>query len=176
MIIMKKFKFIGIFGVFALCFLCHFVYDWFPNNLFAIFFPVNESIWEHMKIIYTSYLLYSIIEYFLIKKYNPNNYLFQIFLVPLLGIILYLIIYIPLFRLLGENMIVSIGLLFIIIVLEEILSYYILTQKSLKNTKIIGFIGIILVYILFGVLTFFPPKNILFLDMTDNTYGIKKTT
>ena len=67
---LKKIKIISIFGIFALNFISHFLYEWMPNTLFSIFFPVNESIIEHMKIIFTSYLLYGLIDYFLIKKYK----------------------------------------------------------------------------------------------------------
>ena len=69
---LKKIKMVSIFGMFALCFLTHFLYNWFPNSLFSIFFPVNESIWEHMKMMTSSILIWSILEYFLYKKYVIN--------------------------------------------------------------------------------------------------------
>lgn len=34
----------------------HFLFDWLPNPLTAVFAPVNESIWEHLKLIYWPYL------------------------------------------------------------------------------------------------------------------------
>lgn len=30
----------------------HFVYDWFPNPLTALVSPVNESLWEHAKLLF----------------------------------------------------------------------------------------------------------------------------
>ena len=51
MIIMKKIKIIGFFIMMCLSFLSHFMYEWCDNFLFSIFFPVNESIWEHMKLL-----------------------------------------------------------------------------------------------------------------------------
>ena len=36
--------------------LLHFVYDWWPNALTAIFTPVNESVWEHLKLLFWPYL------------------------------------------------------------------------------------------------------------------------
>lgn len=65
---LKKIKIISIFGIFVLNFISHFLYEWMPNTLFSIFFPVNESIFEHMKMISTSILIYSIIEYIILKK------------------------------------------------------------------------------------------------------------
>ena len=168
----KKIKFIGIIITFILCFPLHFLYDIFPNSLFSIFMPVNESIWEHMKLIFTSYLLYGIIDYILLKKHDINNFLLQLFIVPIIGIIMYLIIYIPLYNIFGENMIISIGLLFIIIVIEQILSYYILNMNNIKYQGIIGIIGIIATYVLFGYLTYKPMLNYIFFDSENNKYGI----
>jgi len=169
----KKIKIIGIFIIFAFSFGLHFLYELLPNPLFSIFVPVNESIWEHMKIIYTSYLLYGIIDYFWLKKDNKfNNFLLQLFLVPLMGIILYLIIYIPLYNMFGENMVISILLLFLVIVTEQLISYYILNKENFKYQSIIGITGIIAMYILFGYLTYKPIENYIFFDNKDNKYGI----
>lgn len=169
----KKIKIISIFIIFLLCFPLHFLYNLLPNSLFSIFVPVNESIWEHMKLIYTSYLIYGIIDYFWLKKENHlNNFLFQLFIVPLIGIVLYLIIYIPINNMIGENMIFSILLLFLVIVVEQLISYYLLNKENFKYQKIIGIIGIITVYILFGYLTYNPVENYLFFDKEASKYGI----
>ena len=49
---LKKIKIINVVFLFLLSFLWHFMYDLFPNNIFALVFPVNESVWEHMIIVY----------------------------------------------------------------------------------------------------------------------------
>ena len=171
---LKTIKIIGVFAIFSLCFLFRFLYDWLPNSLFSIFFPVNESIWEHMKLIFSSYVFYGIFDYLLIKKNNIkyNNFLIQLFLVPIIGIILYLIVFIPIYNKIGENMIISIGLLFIIIIIEQIISYFILQFKEIKYQNFIGIIGIILIYIIFGYLTYKPIENYIFYDTVKDKYGI----
>ena len=35
----------------------HFLYDWFPNALTAVIAPVNESVWEHLKLLFFPPLL-----------------------------------------------------------------------------------------------------------------------
>ena len=67
---LKKIKIINVIFLFVLSFLWHFGYNLFPNNFTALFFPVNESIWEHMKIIYGCILVGSVLQYFLCKKYK----------------------------------------------------------------------------------------------------------
>ena len=36
--------------------LLHFLYDWLPNPLTALIAPVNESVWEHLKLLFWPYL------------------------------------------------------------------------------------------------------------------------
>ncbi len=171
---LKAIKILGLFLIFLLCFPLHFIYDFWPNSLFSIFAPVNESIWEHMKLIFTSYVFYGIFDYLFLSKNKItfNNFLFQLFIIPVIAIILYLSIFIPIYNNFGENMIISIGLLFLIIGLEQVLSYYFLQFKEIKYQNIIGIIGIIITYIIFGYLTYNPIENYVFFDMANSKYGI----
>ena len=171
---LKNFKILSCFIIFVICFLFHFLYEWFPNNVFAIFFPVNESIWEHMKIIYSSVVFYTIIDYlFLKKKHLPINNIFtSAFLSSLLGIICYLIIYLPIYHFVGENMLISILLLFIIIIFTQYISYIILSKENNNILNIISIIFIIIGYIIFGYLTYNPIENYLFFDKKEEKYGI----
>ena len=50
---LKKFCVIGFFVTTVLGILSHFVYDWTGGGfLIGLFFPVNESTWEHMKLLF----------------------------------------------------------------------------------------------------------------------------
>lgn len=172
---LKKIKFISFFGVFALTFLFHFLYEWLPNPVFAVLFPVNESIWEHMKLLYSGFFFWSIIEYILIRKYDIkiNNYVLNTFIVMFCTILVYLIIYLPLYDVIGESMVISIGLLVIIIALAELFSYYLLKmerQDSPLNKASI--VLIILGYVVLASLTFRPLRNYIFYDTHAHKYGI----
>jgi len=170
---LKKIKILGVFIIFLLSFPLHFLYEWIPNSIISIFVPVNESIWEHMKLISTSFILFGIIDFILLKNNTKfNNFLLQLFVVPLIGIISYLLIYIPVYNIVGENMVVSIILLFIIIILEQLLSYYLLSKDEIRFQNIIGIVGIIIMYIIFGYLTYRPVIDYLFFDEKNDKYGI----
>lgn len=55
--------------------LSHFVFEWTNENYIAgLFFPVNESVWEHLKLLFFPVALYSVAEYFLMNR-KPKNYL-----------------------------------------------------------------------------------------------------
>lgn len=170
---LKKVKIVSIFGMFILCFLTHFLYNFFPNTLFSIFFPVNESIWEHMKMMSSSILIWSILEYFLYKKFrvNHNNFILSLFLEVCLSIIIFLIIYLPIYHFTGSIFILNLIVLFISLYFVNIISYYILSLRDLHK-ELLGIVGIILIYIIFGILTYNPPFNYIFFDKMENKYGI----
>lgn len=171
---LTKDKIISSILIFALCFLFHFLYEWFPNPLFAIFFPVNESIWEHMKILFSSICFYGIIDYIILykSKIEFNNFFFNIFATSFLSVVIYLLIFIPIYNIIGENLIISISLMFIVIIISQIISYFILKSKHISYINSISFILIIISYVIFGYLTYNPLHNYLFLDINKNIYGI----
>lgn len=57
---LKKYTIWGIIFVSILGSLFHFVYSWSGNNtIVGLFAPINESTWEHMKLVFFPMLLYS---------------------------------------------------------------------------------------------------------------------
>ena len=173
--IMKKIKIIGVIVIFAFTVLYHFLYELLPNPVFAIFFPVNESIWEHMKLLYSGLLSWGIIEYFILKKkqIHYKNYVSTLFITMITSIIIYLIMYLPLYNAFGENMIISITLLIIVIIIEQILSYYLLNySKENKTLNKVSILLIVLGYVTLTSLTYNPPRNYIFYDTVENKYGI----
>lgn len=170
---LKKIKIINIILFFVLSFLWHFMYDWFPNFLISIFFPVNESIWEHMKIIFGVIVFGSLISLILMNKFHikHNNFYVEIITKAVLGVLFYLIIFIPLYKWLGENMFISISLMLITYIYVEIIGYKILKLNEM-NINILPIILIFLCYILFFLLTYYPPHNFIFFDEIKLIYGI----
>ena len=134
MIIMKKIKIISIFIMFALSFLSHFAYETIPNFISSILFPVNESIWEHMKLLSTPVLLYMIIEYFIFKKkkIETNNFILSYSLSIISSIIIFLIIYVPIYNKIGNSMFIDITLLIILFIYIAFLTYKLFNIKKIK--------------------------------------------
>lgn len=171
----KKIKIIGIIVAFILCFLLHFLYDKFPNFLTSIFAPVNESIWEHMKILFGSILLSAIVQSIIIKFKNieVNNFWFSNFIGAILSIPIFLVLFLPIYYMIGENFLVAISIMLITIIIAEIISYIIMNRKDFYLEKI-TIIWVIIVYIIFAIFTYFPLKNDLFIDPRTSLYGINK--
>ncbi len=171
---LKKIKIIDVFGIFALSFLLHFLYKWLPNPLFAWIMPVNESIWEHMKIFFTATLMWGIVDYHLLKKNDipHDNFSFQLFFSSFIAIPIYLLMYIPLRNALGESMVLSISLMFVVYVICQCISYKLLTMDNLGFINKLTILLILIVYGVFIYLTYNPLHNYLFYDKIEAKYGI----
>lgn len=89
MIQRKRFCVIGAILTMILGIVSHFVYEWSGNNfLVGLFFPVDESVWEHMKLIFFPMLAYALIAGKRMEEQFPciYNAMFQGILVGLMMI------------------------------------------------------------------------------------------
>ena len=174
---MNKIKNLKIFGTiiaFILCFPLHFLYEKFPNFITSIITPVNESVWEHMKILFGAILISGIIQKIIVKvkKLDIKNVCISNYLAAILSIPIFLIMFLPVYSLIGKNLPITIIIMFISIIIAELISYYIMKRNDLKLENV-AILFTILTYIVFGILTYYPPENKLFIDPLSNTYGIK---
>lgn len=170
---LKLLKILGIILSFALAFPLHFLYDKIPSFITSIFLPVNESIAEHMKIIFGSIVLSGVIQKLIILKtnLNANNNCFSHFIGAILAIPIFLIIFIPVYNAIGENLPVTLIIMFITFVIAHLISYIIMTKKDLRLEKL-TILFVFVIYIIFGILTYFTPQTNLFMDPVDLCYGI----
>ena len=60
----------------------HFLYDLWPNALTAVFAPVNESVWEHLKLLYWPFLAASF--FLLLRDFSDRRRGWSAFLTALL--------------------------------------------------------------------------------------------
>lgn len=124
-----------------------------------------------MKIIFTSILLYGIIDYFLLKKNNIsfNNFSFQLFFSAISSIVIFLLIFLPIHYLFGESLIVTLIILFITYIISQVISYILLKHPDLGILNKLSLVLIILVYINFIVLTYTNDKDDFFYDTYSNS-------
>ena len=145
--------------IFIVCSIFHFIYDLIPSFLTAIFFPVN---------IFTSCVFYTLISNL---YYKDKNVFLLGYLRGMLTIIILLILYLPLRKLFGEIIYITLSVLFISILISEIIVNKIL-KKHYNTLNIISVFLIIINFIIFTYLTYNPIKDFLFYDTESNKYGI----
>ena len=169
---MKNFKYILISSIiiYALNFLAHFVFGILPLDIIAVFFPTNESIFQHMKMIFSCFFIFYLILFIVRRKFNFENVFLTNLAASVSTICIFLIIYLPVYFRFGENMIFTFILLFIAIFLGQLISSIFLERKEYKYMDIISVILIAIIFIIFGYLTYNPIENFLFWDPQSETY------
>lgn len=148
------FFFVGVFGTLA-----HFAYDFFNSNfIVGLFTATNESTFEHLKLFLYPFLIYTIIEYFILRK-NYFAYIDNFICAKTLGLITGLISIITLFYtyigVLGFNVdFVNILIFFIAVFLAFLVSYKATfkIQKQDNNNLCLLIIAIIVtLFIIFSI-------------------------
>lgn len=173
---LKKWKIISVFLTFGLSGLFHFIYKWFPNFITSIFFPVNESIWEHNKIIILSFLMIALIEKIYYK--DKKNCLYAGLMSSIFCCITTMLIFTPIYLYIlktNDNMIVTFLIYFITISGSTYINYKLLQEDyNTKKEKIAIFLYLF-IFLLNGILTYYPLHNSLFYDFEKRIYGIFKS-
>ena len=170
-----KWQILG-FVVSVLCgVLLHFLYEWTNESiLVAPFTGVNESTWEHMKLLFIPMFTFAIVQSFFFRKYS--DFWGVKFKGILLGVLLMPILYYLYNGVIGKSsdwiniaiFVISAGAAYIY---EYKLMYK--ENKSVPNKKT-SVILLIFIFGLFVLFTFMPLKLNIFLDQTTNTYGVEK--
>lgn len=151
----------------------HFFYEASGYNYFVgSFSPVNESVWEHLKMAFFPSILWILIELTQLRK-TINNYFVSkalgtytmVFLIPL--------IYYIYNAFMEDNIIIDIGSFFAAVIIGQIASY-LLFNRTKKSTvqQYIAVIAIVLLALMFIVFTFYPPHLTVFQDPNTGQYGI----
>ncbi len=159
-IFMKNLKLImikGIIFVSVLGTLFHFIYDWSGNNLIiGLFAPLNESIWEHTKLIFFPILIFSLFAKKIITEYPCINS--AMILAEITGIMSIIILYYTYSGILGYNVsFVDISIFYISVLISFYTAYkYTLSCKGEKYKTLLSVIQIILIF-LYIFFTFNPP-------------------
>jgi len=173
---LKLWQILGIILTIIFGTLLHFVFEWSGNNLLVgIFGAVNESSWEHLKLLFWPMLIYGLVEYFFSgKKYA--NYFPALTIGLLTGMIFILAFFYTYTGIIGEHFLWLDILSFILGAIVAFRSSY----KVIKSGKFNGGIGktfwIFILIILIACFIFFttsPPHIALFKDPISGTYGIQ---
>lgn len=161
--------------LFLLGSLSHFVYDWLGKNpIIGLFFPINESIYEHTKLAIIPLLLFYIY-YGMKNKPNFQKWLTTFVISLLVTMFLIPVLYYFYTGAFGfESTIIDILIYFVSITCGQLLALhvYLHSKKSIDiklNLLLLG--TLFVVNIMFTVQ---PPRLPLFFDEMCRCYGMKK--
>ena len=164
---MAGFLFTSILGT-----ILHFLFDWTGGSVyFALFSPVNESIWEHMKLIFYPMLLFAILEYGYWGKDTDGFWCVKMLGISL-GLTLIPVVYYTYTGILGTS---ADWFNITIFFLTAAASYYwqsrLFQCGGCQIPEWTAICVLCLIALAFTVLTFLPPHISLFQDPISGTYG-----
>jgi hypothetical protein len=158
--------------------LMHFVFELCSNSaIVGIFAPVNESVWEHLKMAFYPMLIWWIVFYIICGK--KNNIPFEKYVLGgataiIAAPLIILIFFYTYTGALGiESLVLDIFSLFLGVAVGQILGVHIYKySKANFATTFISILILCLMVIAFTSFTFYPPHLPLFQNSLTGTYGI----
>lgn len=156
--------------------LLHFLFDWASENtVAALFSAVNESIWEHLKLLFYPMIAVAVIEYLFWGKETCSFWCIKLIGI-LAGLMLIPVVYYTYTGVLGVKADwFNIAIFF----LAAAVVYWMETKLFQRGytcqiTAKLAMILICLISIAFTILTFIPPHIPLFQDPLTGTYGFQR--
>ncbi len=151
----------------------HFLYDWSGENIIAALFSgVNESTWEHMKLLFIPMFIFSIVQSFFFKEFECfwKNKLRGI----LLGLMLIPVIFYTYNGVIGRSPDwFNIAIFFISAAVSYIYEARQFNKGDTKcKNKYLPFAILCLLFAAFVLFTFFTPYIAVFKDPISGSYGI----
>ncbi len=172
---LKKINIAGTIFTILLGTLLHFTYDLSGNSDFvAIFSAVNESIWEHLKLIFFPMVIFAVAEFFIYGKNYPDFWACKLVSV-ITGMLFITVVYCTYVGAIGQSgAIFNISLFVAGVIIAYIINYYLLTKGYLSSKTLnkAAVLLIILIIVMFWFFTFYPPILNIFRDPVTNGYGI----
>ncbi len=153
--------------------LLHFLYDWLDGAVWiAPFSGVNESTWEHMKLLFWPMFIFAVIQSFFFKGYE--NFLCVKLRGILLGLSLIPVLFYTYNGVIGKSPDwINIAIFFIAAAVAYIYETRQLNSEASRcRSQGLAFILLCAIAILFIVFTFLTPEIDIFKDPLTNTYGI----
>lgn len=162
---LKRCMIIGIIFVLSAGTLSHFLFEWSDCNfVVGLFTPVNESVWEHMKLLFFPMLAYTPIPVCRFRRQYPCI-LSAMYFGLLSGTLLIPLLYYAYTGIIGKNIFVlDIGIFLLSIVTAFWLACRLTLSRRLKSYTVLLCILTGLLVVCFIAFTYRAPELTLFID------------
>ena len=151
----------------------HFLYDWTGGSIMVSpFSGVNESTWEHMKLLFWPLFLFALIQWLFFRE--QENYWCVKLAEILLGLLLIPVLFYTYNGVFGKSPDwINIAIFYISAAFVFLFEWWVFKKDWLQcRYPRLAFVAICLIGILFVVFTFAPPQIPLFRDPLSGNYGI----
>ncbi len=174
---LRHWEIAGFLTVCAVGTLLQFLFAWTGENRFAAAFSaVNESTWEHMKMLYLPYFVFTMAEFAPFAEPFRNFFAAKA-AAGLAGLLLIPLLFYTIGGMFGEPPAwLNIAIFFVSAAAMYVVSYVLLASNALRGTpfQLAGFVVLWALAFAFLLFTYRPPRLPLFRDPRSGQYGIPK--
>jgi hypothetical protein len=169
----------GILFIILMGALLHFTFEfsggWRPLGVIS---AVNESVWEHLKLAFWPAVVWTIIEFFFVRRTGKDQSSGFILAKAIGSYVMPLVIVIIFYSytsFTGESfLVVDLASFVIAVAIGQLVSYYLWKPSRLPNSlNSLGMALFVIGILLFITFTFWPPEIPIFLDPVSGGYGIR---
>jgi hypothetical protein len=169
------YELVGMVFIIALGSMLHFTFELSGGNpIVGAFSAVNESVWEHLKLVFWPALLFMFIEYMPLRRKMTNNFALAKTAGIYLATIIIPIIFYSYTAITGKSIfLIDISSFIFAVIVGQLLSYKLLTYRKLsEGFNRLSLILLVLLGVAFVLFTFYPPQLMVFRDPITGRYGI----
>lgn len=171
---LKKWEIVGAFWIIIVGSLLHFVYDWSnKSRVIAIFSPVNESLWEHLKLGYWALLFFMLIEYWFVRKHTNSFFISKTSGILAMSLLILIVFYLYTTIMKRHILVIDIGSFIAGAILCQYISFKLMKRNLNNFLNRTGFLIFILIGVAFIFFTFKTPHLDIFKDPSKGIYGIE---
>jgi hypothetical protein len=171
----QRWEIAGIVFIVVVGSLWHFIFEWAGSmRPLALFFPVNESTWEHFKLGFWPGLIWLLIELPFIRKKAKN-----IAIAKAAGLLAIPIVTAVLFyaytAVTGQHhLFADISIFVVAVIVGQWISMRLMTRPAIEIPwlRLVSLGVLVAMTVAFLTFSFYPPKNFLFVDPRNGEYGI----
>jgi len=176
----EKLILLGILFIIVMGVLSHFLFGWFNENYFiALISPINESVWEHLKLVFYPTVTWWIIGYFIALKKTDLNigrwFFCSVISVFVASVFIMSFYYVMKGAFEIESVVLHIISFIIGVILGQISALLFYRNVDFRRGSVVcTVLALLILSSTFSVFTFNPPQFPLFCDQRENIYGIDK--
>ena len=173
-----RWELVGALFVCAAGTLLQFLYDWSGGNtIVAAFSSVNESTWEHMKLFFVPYFVFTVVQFVVFAEPFRNFFACKS-VSAVAGLLLIPVLFYTINGALGDTPDwVNIAIFYVAVALTYLLSFRLLTRGALRggSLQLAGFALLWLLLFAFVYFTYRTPQLPIFCDPVTRCYGLGRT-
>ena len=152
--------------------LWHFVYEMLGRNfIIGLIAPINESVWEHLKIVFFPFLIVGIVGF--IKLRPKSNFWTGILAGSAVGMLTVFFGFYLYSSIIGESLVIDILLYIASIIVAMFISWwFVINTKKIEWLEVLSAMGLLLIASVLIYLTIRTPRLKPFIEESTQTYGI----